>query len=117
MVVAAVEAEEAKPGAVAAEGTEVPTPITIEEINPIIKIVQISPVVKIKIRIIAKSLIKRVLVTVRMSPTTRAAVTGRKAGTRPTAPTPSSAAGCTSSLLAVPRIERLASLTSLKIKI
>ena len=92
-----MEAEEAKPGAVAAEGTEVPTPITIEEINPIIKIVQISPVVKIKIRIIAKSLIKRVLVTVRMSPTTRAAVTGPKVVMRPIVPTLSSVAGPTSS--------------------
>ena len=108
----AVGAVVASPGAEEAVEASL-TPTT--EGTRITKIVQIHPTVKIKIKVQARSLIRGVPDTAQMSQIMRAAVTGKKVEMRPTAPTPSSAAGCTSLLLAVPRIERLASLTSLKI--
>ena len=111
--VVAVEAVVPSPGAEeAVEASLIPT---TEEIK-ITKIVQIHPIVKIKIKVQARSLIRRVPDTAQMFQIMRAAVTGRKAGMRPTAPTPSSAAGCTSSPLVCPGIEKLASLTSVKKK-
>ena len=117
VVVPVVVAGEASSGAaevvVITEVTP-PTP-TIEEINPIIKIVQTKTKIIIKINNLDKSLTRGAPDTALMSQTMPAAATGRTAGTRPTAPTLLSAAGCTSLLLANPGIERLASLTSQKI--
>ena len=107
----AVEAVVPSPGAEeAVEASLIPT---TEEIK-ITKIVQIHPIVKIKIKVQARSLIRRVPDTAQMFQIMRAAVTGRKAGMRPTARIHSSAAGRTSSLLVNLKPEKWASLDYLK---
>ena len=85
------------------ETEEIQTPTTITKI-----VSQIILLIKIVTEV--TNLIRRALEPVRMFPTTRAAATGKKVEMRPTAPTPSSAAGCTSSPLVCPEIERSASL-------